>query len=220
MMLDGNLARRQLQAAGKYMMDHGLAWGNSGNISVRTGDDRYVITGSGTFLGELADEDFVECTFAGRTFPEGRKASKEMPMHRAVYEMRPEIGAVLHASPFYATLFACAQEEITSLLFVETMYYLERVERVPYFHPGSEALGDAVREKAAKANVLLLENHGVLVYDTSVREAQMALHTLETACRMILTSRSAGVPLSRMAPQTASDFLQNAGYKQRREWRE
>ncbi|QHW33670.1 class II aldolase/adducin family protein [Paenibacillus rhizovicinus] len=219
MLLGKDAVRSELQAAGRYMMEHGLAWGNAGNISARTGEDRYLITASGTFLGELGDDDFAECTFGGLSFPQGRKASKEMPMHRAVYERRPEIGAVLHASPFYSTMFACSNEELPADLFVETMYYLERVERVPYCHPGSEELGAAVREKAGRANVLLLENHGVLVYDTNIREARMALQTLEMACRMLVTAKSAGVPLAKLPEQTVQHFLNHAGYKPRREWK-
>ncbi|QHT61131.1 class II aldolase/adducin family protein [Paenibacillus lycopersici] len=218
MLIGTEAVRSELQSAGRYMMAHGLAWGNAGNISARTGDDRYLITASGTFLGELGDDDFAECTFGGLTFPQGRKASKEMPMHRAVYEQRPEIGAVLHASPFYSTLFACSNEELPSDLFVETMYYLERVARVRYCHPGSEELGAAVAEKVKHANVLLLENHGVLVYDTNIREARMALQTLEMACRMLITARSAGVSLAKLSGETVQRFLNHAGYKPRREW--
>ncbi|PYI53529.1 class II aldolase/adducin family protein [Paenibacillus flagellatus] len=218
-MLEATEAARRLSAAGRYMMDHGLAWGNAGNISARTGPDRYLVTASGTFLGELAEDDFVECTFAGEArHPAGRKPSKELPMHRAVYEERPEVNAVLHASPFYSTLIACSDVELPSDLFVETMYYLERVERVPYFHPGSEALGEGVRAQVRKANVLLLDNHGVLVYDTSIREARMSLQTLEMACRMVVTSMQSGVALRKLTPDTVSDFLHRAGYKPRREW--
>jgi 3-dehydro-4-phosphotetronate decarboxylase len=162
--------RKELQQTGKYMMEYELAWGNSGNISARSDGDRYLITASGTFLGELDDLDLIECDLAGNSYgTEGRKASKETPMHRAVYESRPEIKAVLHASPFYSTLVAASKIDIPTNWFIETMYYLEKVERVPYYHPGSEALGEGVREKAKLANVLLLENHGVLVYDTSIR---------------------------------------------------
>ncbi|HZG57129.1 class II aldolase/adducin family protein [Paenibacillus sp.] len=218
-MLTPQEARTQLQDAGRYMMAHGLAWGNAGNISARTGEDRYMITASGTFLGELEDGDLVECDFrGGRLRPEDKKPSKELPMHRAVYELRPEVNAVLHASPFYATMVACSDLELKSDWFVETMYYLERVERVPYRHPGSEALGDAVAAHARKANILLLEHHGVLVYDTSVREARMALQTLEMACRMLVTAGAAGVKLRSLEPPIVEDFLHNAGYKPRRKW--
>jgi 3-dehydro-4-phosphotetronate decarboxylase len=218
-MLEIEEARRQLQDAGRYMMRYGLAWGNAGNISARTAPDRYVITASGTFLGELEPDDLVECSFAeGRLDPARKNPSKELPMHRAIYETRPEIGAVLHASPFFSTMIACSDILLTDNLFVETMYYLERVERVPYFHPGSEELGEGVRSKAKHANILLLENHGVLVYDTSVREARMALQTLETACRMLVESRSAGIGLKGLSRDTVDDFLKNSGYKPRRKW--
>jgi L-fuculose-phosphate aldolase len=214
-----NEARKQLRETGKYMMNHGLAWGNAGNISARTDADRYLITASGTFLGELEDEDLIECSFTGgRINPVHHKPSKELPMHRAIYEVRPEINAVLHASPFYSTLIACSEIRLPSDWFVETMYYLERVERVPYQHPGSEALGKAVKEKAKMANVLLLEHHGVLVYDTSVKEARMALQTLEMACRMLITAKSSGTELRSLNKDITRDFLEHAGYKPRREW--
>ncbi|WP_309120465.1 class II aldolase/adducin family protein [Paenibacillus sp.] len=212
-------ARRQLQDAGRYMMTNGLAWGNAGNISARTGEDRYLITASGTFLGELEDDDLVECSFAaGRLHESDKKPSKELPMHRAVYELRPEVNAVLHASPFYSTMIACSDLALPSDWFVETMYYLERVARVPYRHPGSDALGEAVAAHAKDANVLLLEHHGVLVFDTSVREARMALQTLEMACRMLVTAGAAGVKLRNLEPEVVKDFLMNAGYKPRRKW--
>ncbi|MGE7823473.1 class II aldolase/adducin family protein [Paenibacillus sp. NPDC093718] len=211
--------RKELQHTGKYMMQYDLAWGNAGNISARTEGDRYVVTASGTFLGELEEADLIECDLSGNVYgAEGRKPSKETPMHRAIYESRPEIGAVLHASPFYTTLIACSDLELPSNMFVETMYYLERIERVPYYHPGSDALGEGVREKAKLANVLLLENHGVVIYDTSIREARMALQTLEMASRMLITSMSAKVGIQGLGLETEREFLEKAGYKPRRNW--
>jgi L-fuculose-phosphate aldolase len=98
------------------------------------------------------------------------------------------------------------------------MYYLERVERVAYCHPGSAALGEAVRAKARGANILLLENHGVLVYDTSLQEALMGLQTLEMVCRMAITARSASLELRSLPASTVVEFLNNSGYRPRREW--
>lgn len=218
-MPDVESVKHELRGVGKYMMGYGLAWGNAGNISARIGVDRYLITASGTFLGELEDSDLIECTMSGQTLdPGGKKPSKETPMHRAIYENRPEIGAVLHASPFYSTLVACSSIDIPSNWFVETMYYLERVERVAYHHPGTTALGDAVAEKAKSANILLLENHGVLVYDVSIREARMALQTLEMACRMLIESRTARIEMNGLSRDMEIDFLERAGYKPRRNW--
>lgn len=213
--------RNELKQTGKYMMDKNLAWGNAGNISARTDSDSFLITASGTYMGELEDSDLVECALhTGQALDGERKPSKEVPMHRAVYETRPDIQAVLHASPFYSTLIACSDIDIPNSWFVETMYYLERIERVDYFHPGSAELGQAVREKSPAANILLLNHHGVLVYDMSVKEARTALHTLEMTCQMLIQAKSAGIPLRSLPPERVADFLHNSGYKPRRGWPE
>lgn len=215
--MDLGEARTGLQAAGHYMLGNDLAWGNAGNISARLGPDRYLITASGTRLGDLKDDDFVECSFDG-SFSGDRKPSKETPMHRAIYQQRPEIDAILHASPIYSTLVACAEIDVPANLFVEDMYYLERVEHVDYFHPGSPELGEAVRAKARQANILFLDNHGVLVYDTSIQEALMGLQALEFVCRMAITARSARFEFRSLPVSTVGDFLEKSGYRPRREW--
>jgi 3-dehydro-4-phosphotetronate decarboxylase len=152
--------------------------------------------------------------------PPLRKPSKERPMHAAVYQERPEINAVLHGASFYATLVACSDAVLPSGLYVEDMYYLERVARVPYAHPGSAALGEGVRRAARGHNVLLLENHGVLAFDTGVQEALLALQVLEMTCRMVVTALSAGLGLQSLPGETVKDFLTLSGYRPRRKWQE
>ncbi len=217
--MDRVQACEELIAAGHYLFENELTWGNAGNLSVRTAPDCYLITASGTQLGNLGNDDFVEVGLkdaAAASYP--RKPSKEMPMHRAVYELCPEMNAVVHASPFYTTLLACSDEKIPADWFVENMYYLERIARVPYYHPGSMELGDAVRERVKEATVLLLDHHGVLVYDTNLREALMGLHALELTCRMLVTARSADIPMRSLAADTVRDFLTRSGYRPRRRW--
>ena len=215
--LSSEQAREQLQAAGRYMVQHELTWGNAGNLSARVAADRYVITASGTRLGELGEGDFAECCL-GESGTHVPRPSKERPMHEAIYATRPEITAVLHASPFYTTLIACSEAVVPSNWFVEAMYYLESIARVPYSHPGSMELGAGVREQAGSVNILLLENHGVLVYDTSVQEALMGMHTLEMVCRMWVTAQGTGIGMRGLAPVVVDDFLQRSGYKPRRQW--
>src|SRR5512135_2283724 len=100
--MDLDQARKELIDAGHYLFENGLTWGNAGNLSIRTAPDRYLVTASGTQLGALGDEDFVEVGINdGPGVSYSRKPSKEMPMHRAVYELCPDMNAVVHASPFY-----------------------------------------------------------------------------------------------------------------------
>ena len=134
-------------------------------------------------------------------------------MHQAVYAERPDVQCVLHASPFYSTTVACSSIRLQKNTFVESMYYLFDIAEVDYQHPGTQALANVVREKAAQTNVILLRNHGVLVYDTSVREAVARLETLEVASRMTLLAQCGGFSLQEVAHERVREFIYDSGYK-------
>ncbi|MEG2469491.1 MAG: class II aldolase/adducin family protein [Comamonas sp.] len=197
---------------GRQMMEKGLTWGTAGNLSLRLDDTHMLITASGTDMGALDEESFTLCNLAtGQT--QGRRASKEMPMHAAVYQQAPWAQAVAHASPHYATLASASDLAVRNDLFVENMYYLQKVRRVPYCHPGSERLSRAVGEAAPFANVLLLCNHGVVTFDQNMSEALAALEMLENTCRMQVTMMAAGIKASPVSEEMRQDFLLRANYR-------
>lgn len=210
--------REKLIGLGKYIMDEKMTWGTAGNISARADSGSMLITASGTEMGRLNGNDLTLCSMDGEVLGSGRKPSKELPMHLAVYKNRPEINVIIHASPFFSTMASCSDMKIMNDLYVESMYYLERVERVAYFHPGSLELADAVDKIAGKTNIILLENHGVLVYDVSFKEARIALEILENTCRMQLLAAGAGLSLNSLEPETVASFLNDSGYKPKRVW--
>ena len=198
---------------GNELLQKHLTWGNSGNMSVRNNENQMIITGSGTNMGSLTEGDCVLVNIETQEWEGTRKPSKEIPMHRAIYRNRPDANVVIHASPFWSTLVACSEQTIESKLFIESMYYLEKIEEVAYFHPGSAALGEEVGKAAKKANVLFLKNHGIIVFDDSVEEAVMRLETLEFTCRMMVMAKASGVAFSVLSEEVVEDFLENSGYK-------
>ena len=211
--------KKELIASGKYLLENKLAWGTSGNLSARVDEERMLISASGTYMGDLGSNDFVTFNINTLEKEEGqRKASKETPMHSGIYKNRPDVNAILHSSPFYTTLFACSSDvKVLSELFIETMYYLEHVAYVDYHHPGTKELGDAVAEQSTKADIIIMKNHGVIVYDDSLAEASMRLETLEMACKMILKSKEAGIQLNKIPKEVVTDFLENSRYKPRKQ---
>ncbi|WAH37095.1 class II aldolase/adducin family protein [Alicyclobacillus dauci] len=216
MKFDQTEIAQQLIFTGKYMLDNQLAWGTSGNLSARIDDKHMIITASGTEMGNLRLDDFSLCNIEDGTWEGSRKPSKEVPMHTGIYQMRDDANVVLHSSPFYTTLIASSDEPIDSQLFIETMYFLEDVAYVDYHHPGTSELGDAVKEQAGNAHVIILKNHGVILYDDSFADATMRLETLEMACRMIVTAKSAGMKLTKIPDHVVQDFLESARYKPRK----
>ncbi|UOQ83673.1 class II aldolase/adducin family protein [Gracilibacillus salinarum] len=206
---------KDLQRTGKFMMDKDLAWGTAGNISARH-EDGYLISATGTYLGELEMEDFSYCVKGEHL--DGKKPSKEFLMHEGIYQERPEINAVLHASPFYSTLIANSNLELPSNYFVESMYYLERITRIPFYNPGSKDLAIAVKEQAKEANVFLLENHGIIVCDVNLKEARTALQTLEYTAKMHITALEKNISMNGLSEETVYNFIHHSGYKPVRNW--
>jgi len=166
----------------------------------------------------MAPGDLVTVQLGDGRWEGSRKPSKELPMHLGIYRQREDARVVLHASPPYTTLFACSRETIPAGLFVEAMYYLERVAWVDYAHPGSAELGESVQRAAADAEVIMLRNHGVILFDVSCQEALLRLQTLEMACRLIVEARSAGIRLESIPVPTVREFLEGGRYKPARPW--
>lgn len=209
-----NTYKQEIIETGRWIMEKNLTWGTSGNISVREGNHIYV-TASGTVIGDLHEEDITVVDLEGKIL-EGKKPSKETGMHLEVYRKRPEVAAVLHASPFWTTFAACTTMEIKTDLFIESMYYDEKLLRVPYFHAGSSALAEAVSKVAEKTHVILMEHHGMLCYDQNLKECRSALEVTENVCRMNIMAQSAGIPLQELPKETVRDFLEGGYYRKRR----
>lgn len=209
-----NTYKQEIIETGRWIMEKNLTWGTSGNISVREGDHIYV-TASGTVIGDLHEEDITVVDLEGKVL-EGKKPSKETGMHLEVYRKRPEVAAVLHASPFWTTFAACTTMEMKTDLFIESMYYDEKLLRVPYFHAGSSALAEAVSKVAEKTHVILMEHHGMLCYDRNLKECRSALEVTENVCRMNIMAQSAGIPLQELPKETVRDFLEGGYYRKRR----
>lgn len=207
--------KQQIIETGRWIIEKGLTWGTSGNISMRQGE-RIWITAGGTDLGQLKTEDILVCDLAGTVLEGAKKPSKETGMHLEVYKRRPEIKAVVHTSPFYTTMCACSGMKILTDLFIEAMYYCEKMTRIPYFHAGSRELAEAAGGACHESHVILMENHGVLVYDKQINECRTALEITEAVCKMNILAGRNGVPLREVAKETAADFLTGGYFKARR----
>lgn len=170
----------------------GLTTCSGGNVSVRA-DDYMLITPSGKDKANLAAEDIIIYSLKEDTnLTPHLVPSMETDMHKAVYDARNDISAVMHAHPIYASCFTATEEKINFRLIGEAVLVLRNVEQVPYSLMGTEELAVGVKEKAALSEVLLLENHGVLTFGKSLFNAFDKTEVLENAAKMTLVSKLIG----------------------------
>ena len=200
---------------GKWIMQKNLTWGTSGNISARDGEKVY-ITASGTVMGNLQEEDIIVCDLNGRVLEGSKKPSKETGMHLEVYRSCPDVAGIIHTSPFYGTFCACSDLKLKTNLFIESMYYDEKILRIPYYHAGSKELAAAVKAVCTQGHVILMEHHGILVYDKNLAECRTSLDVTENVCKMNIMAAMGGIGLQELPDETVTDFLEGGYFKKRR----
>jgi ribulose-5-phosphate 4-epimerase/fuculose-1-phosphate aldolase len=205
--------RESLAMLAKSLFERGYSVGTAGNISVRLADG-YLMTPTNSCLGRL-DPARISKLAPDWSHLSGDKPSKEVFLHRAVLDARPEAGAVVHLHSTHATAVSClapegGEAEIPPL----TPYFVMRIGRrlpcVPYYRPGDAAMEPAVHAAALQARALLLANHGPVVSGATLADAVFAAEELEEAARLALLLR--GVPgLRALSPTQVDDLLATFG---------
>ncbi len=186
--------RDAMVEAGRSLFARGYAVGTAGNISVRL-DDGFLITPTNASLGTLDPARLAKLD-AGFEHVAGDKPSKEVFMHRAFYQARARVGAVVHLHSTMATAIAClaAPGELHPIPPL-TPYFVMRIGRtlpvIAYFRPGDPAMEAAIATAAGEASAVLLANHGPVVSAATLRDAVAAAEELEEAAKLALLLRGA-----------------------------
>jgi len=204
--------QKQLCKLGYYLGERGLAWGTSGNISLRVDEERFLISASGAWLGTLTPEQTALCYLHEEGFA-GARPSVETPMHRAIYRTRLDAQVVVHVSPPYSTLDACSGLEVPTDLNIENIFYLGSIARVPYIQPGTQQLADAVAEAVREHETIILSNHGVITFHRSVPDVLMRVESFEMSCRIIVMARMADIPLNHLSAELVEALRSAGGYR-------
>ena len=90
----------ELIDAGRHLVERGLVQASGGNLSVRLPDtDRFLVTGSGTWLDRLTPDDFAELTLDGERVGGAERPSIEWKLHERTYAVRPDVACIVHLHP-------------------------------------------------------------------------------------------------------------------------
>jgi L-fuculose-phosphate aldolase len=185
--------KKAIAECGKQIVDLGLVKATSGNISYR-GTDSFFITPSGYPLNMLTAEEIVEVEATGQAIEvkEGvfgpLKPSMETGLHLAVYKAHPEAKAIVHAHPLYATLLGTIME-IRPVTY-EAACFIYPINYVPPLLPGSKELATYVGN--TKANVIVLKNHGVVVWGETLTECVFRMQVMEENAEQLYLAESLG----------------------------
>lgn len=168
--------RKQLSEFSRRSFHRNLVAGTGGNLSVRIPNtDTVLITPTGISLGDVEPEENILVTLEGEVVesPLGLQGSKETGFHLIVYRLRPDVGAVSHVHPPYATAYANRMQPLP-MVTVSARANLKQVPCIACFPAGSQELRDAVEEGIKDnpgINTLLMAEHGILCMAGDLKHA-------------------------------------------------
>ncbi|HWZ59137.1 MAG TPA: class II aldolase/adducin family protein [Gemmatimonadaceae bacterium] len=185
-------AREAIVRVCRRLYAAGLIAGQDGNVSVRCGDGRILVTPSGLSKVDVEADDLVVLDSEGRHVAGDRRASSEVAVHLRIYARRADVGAVVHAHPPTATGFAVAGEGLAADVLPELILLMGSVPLVPYATPGTTALADQFEPFLAGHEAFLMANHGATTVGPTVAIAHQRMESVEHAAKILLTARLLG----------------------------
>jgi L-fuculose-phosphate aldolase len=184
--------RADIVEVGRRMYARGYTASNDGNVSVRLGDDRLLMTPKNVCKGFMTPDMMVITDLEGKKISGERDPSSELKMHLEVYRNRPDARAVVHAHPPTATGFAVAGIALDRAVLAEVITTLGSIPIAEYATPSTEELPAAVRKYVKAHDGLLLANHGALALAGDVMSAYYRMETIEHFAKISLVARTLG----------------------------
>ncbi|MPZ18991.1 MAG: class II aldolase/adducin family protein [Luteitalea sp.] len=185
-------ARAEIVEIGHRLWTRGFVASNDGNISVRLDRERILTTPKSVSKGFMTPDMMVMTDLAGTRIAGERAPSSELLMHLAVYELRPDVHAVVHAHPPKATGFAVAGIPLDRAVLAEVITTLGSIPIAEYGTPSTQELPDAVRRYIKAHDGLLLANHGALTIGAEPFNAYYKMETIEHFAHISLVARLLG----------------------------
>jgi L-fuculose-phosphate aldolase len=178
----------------KRIYHAGMTTTSGGNISIKDPDENIWITPSAIDKGSLRRTDIVCVTRENKII--GRhKPSSEFPFHKAIYEARPDIKAVIHAHPPALVSFSIVRQIPNTNIIPQARYICGPIGYAKYALPGGDQLGKNIAAEFIKGfDAVIMENHGCVIGGTDLKDAFIRFETLEFAARTIIDARTVGEP--------------------------
>lgn len=203
--------RQQMAKLCQSLFARGFSVGTAGNVSAKVADG-LLMTPTNARLGDIQPESIAKLDFDGRHVS-GERPSKEIFLHQAFYETRPDARAVVHLHSTWATALSCMAEiDPADCIPPLTPYVVMRVGEVglvPYVTPGDPKSGELIKALNGRYAAVLLANHGPVVSGSSLFSAVCAAEELEETAKLLVALR--GVPTRHLTAEQVAQLKSTFG---------
>ncbi len=202
---DEQTLRTQLAAAYRIVDYFGWSMLIFGHITVRLpGPERhFLINPYGLMFHEITASNLVKIDLDGNII--GDSAHPTNPagfvIHSAIHAARDDVNCVFHTHTREGMAVAALADGLNRSDFAGAALY----NRVAYHDFEGLTVRMDERERLVQSlgdkNLMILRNHGLLSCGSTITEAFLRLHTLQSACEVQVAARATGARLLEVPPE-------------------
>ena len=174
--------RERLMQAIRKLSRRGILDASSGNISLRTDDQRIFVTPSGIDYDDMEPSDLVEIALSDAVVEGNYPPSSEWPLHREIYKVRVDAEMVIHSHAPFATTMACLERSIPPFHYMVALSGGVNIPCLPYRPIGGEGLAQEIATTLSSRHACLMGHHGMVVVGESIEKAIWRAKELENVC--------------------------------------
>ncbi|HTY60173.1 MAG TPA: class II aldolase/adducin family protein [Bacteroidota bacterium] len=173
--------------------DRFLMISTEGVVSARVGGDEFLITPTGVDRRSLGREDIV--LVRGGKRERGKRPSRSVRLHEAIYRMHPGVGSVITAQSPGVAAYAVTSKRFETRTIPESYILLRDIPVIPFGSQYTEP-EEIARNVSETVPVLLIENDCLLTSGGTILEAFDRLEVAESSARSLIDS----LPLGDVVP--------------------
>jgi len=173
-----DVQKKQIPDTAQALVRKGYLMATGGNLSVRIpGQNAFAITPSNYDYFKMTPDDICVLDFQLKKIEGHLKPSVESAMHGAIYQVRPDVYAVIHTHQAYVSALTLINAPIPALFDEQARFLGRSVDIIPYAPSGTGLLKNTVAKHVKNHNnAFMMQNHGALVFG---HDMERALHNVE-----------------------------------------
>ena len=177
--------REEIVKVCRLMWEKDYLAATDGNVSVRLGPDRFLVTPSGLSKGNVTADQLLiidwDANVVGPLYGNNRnlRPSSEILLHLEAYRRRPDIASVVHAHPPMAVALSIAGISLAQCILPEVVMTLGMIPTTEYATPASPEGAEVIAGIIEHYDALILRRHGSVTVGESAWKAYLKLEKLE-----------------------------------------
>ena len=173
-----DVQKKQITDTAQALVRKGYLMATGGNLSLRIpGQNAFAITPSNYDYFKMTPDDICVLDFQLKKIEGHLKPSVESAMHGAIYQVRPDVHAVIHTHQAYVSALTLIRAPIPALFDEQARFLGRSVDIIPYAPSGTGLLKNTVAKHVKNHNnAFMMQNHGALVFG---HDMERAVHNVE-----------------------------------------